>query len=50
MRASAERFELIDELEVAKTSTWGHIAISDRELFVRELQGISAFRWNAGSR
>ena len=25
--------------------TWGHLAISGDELFVRELEAISAYRW-----
>jgi len=45
IRASPERFDLIDELEVAKQTTWGHLAVSGDGVFVRELEAISAFRW-----
>lgn len=43
--ANPERFELLDEREVAQGSTWGHLAVSGDELFVRELQAIVSLRW-----
>ena len=48
VRATPERFELLDEREVARTSTWGHLAVQGDGVFVRELEAISAFRWNLG--
>jgi outer membrane protein assembly factor BamB len=50
VRANAERFELIDEREVAQSSTWGHIAVSGDHLFVREMEAVSTFRWSPASR
>ncbi len=50
VRARSDQFELIDEREVAQTSTWGHLAVSGNELFVRELEAISALRWSAAGR
>lgn len=49
VHANPEAFELIDEREIAQTSTWGHIAVSGEGLFVRELEAISAFRWNGSA-
>ncbi len=43
--ANPERFELLDELEVAQASTWGHLAVSGDELFVRELEAVVSLRW-----
>ena len=45
MRANPESFDLIDEVEVAEQSTWGHLAVSGDGLFVRELEAISVYRW-----
>lgn len=45
VRANPAEFEMLDSREVSEQESWGHIAISGDQLFVRELQGISAFRW-----
>tara|TARA_B110000116_G_scaffold261468_1_gene265723 strand:- start:905 stop:1294 length:390 start_codon:yes stop_codon:yes gene_type:complete len=45
VRATPDRFELLDEREVAQTSVWGHVAVSGDGVFVRELEAISAFQW-----
>jgi outer membrane protein assembly factor BamB len=44
IRANPERFELLDEKEVARSSTWGHLAVAGEQLFVRELEALSVFR------
>ncbi len=43
-RPSPEKFEMLDSKEVAKSATWGHLAVAGDELFVRDLTGISMFR------
>ena len=43
--ANPERFELLDEREVAQASTWGRLAVSGDELFVRELEAVFSLRW-----
>ncbi|MDH3227378.1 MAG: PQQ-binding-like beta-propeller repeat protein [Thermoleophilia bacterium] len=48
LRADASAFTPLDEREVAGASTWGHLAVSGDELFVRELEAVSAWRWPAG--
>ncbi|MFQ3594222.1 MAG: PQQ-binding-like beta-propeller repeat protein [Gemmataceae bacterium] len=45
LKANPERFELLDEKKVSDQECWGHLAISGNELFIRELQGISAWKW-----
>lgn len=45
LRANPERIEVLATREVARQSTWGHLAVSGNELFVRELNAVSAFRW-----
>lgn len=45
VRANPERFELLDSKRVANQPTWGHLAVSGDELFVRELGAVAAYRW-----
>ena len=48
LAANPERFELRDERVVAAQETWGHLAVSGDDLFVRELEAIAAWRWVDG--
>jgi len=41
-----KQFELIGTHEVAESETWAHLAVSGHDLFVRDLDGITAFRWD----
>jgi len=45
LRANPERIEVLGSREIAAQSTWGHLAISGDEIFVRELEAIAAYRW-----
>lgn len=47
IRANPNEFELLGESEVSDEDTWAHVAVCGDEIFVRELNGLSAFRWNA---
>jgi len=47
VRANPEAFELLDRKEVSKDSTWAHVALSKNEIFVRELNGLTVFNWDA---
>jgi len=49
IRATPEKFDLLAQREIAQTSTWGHIAVAGDEIFIRELEGIAAYRWTAGA-
>ncbi len=45
LRANPERLEVLDSAEVGRGPTWGHLAVSGSEIFVRELEAIAAYRW-----
>jgi len=45
IRANPDAFEMLDSRKVSEQETWGHLAVGGDQIFVRELQGISAFRW-----
>ncbi len=49
IRANPERFELIDEIEVAAQPTWGHIGVTNDEVYIRELEGMTVMRWGTAS-
>ena len=45
LKANPETFELLDRRKVSDEETWAHLAVSGDELFVRELNALSAFQW-----
>ncbi len=45
MAANPKKFRLLDRREVAEAESWAHLAVCGDELFVRDLQGLTAFRW-----
>jgi outer membrane protein assembly factor BamB len=47
IKANPKEFELLGESKVSNEDTWAHLAICGDEIFVRELRGMSVFRWNA---
>lgn len=46
-RATPEKFDLMSEHRVSDEETWAHLAASGNELFVRELNAISAFQFDS---
>lgn len=45
IRASSTDFELLDQRKIANSETWAHLAVCGEELFIRDLTGLTAFRW-----
>jgi outer membrane protein assembly factor BamB len=45
LKANPVAFELIDRFPVSESDTWAHLAVSGNQWFVRELDGLIAFRW-----
>jgi outer membrane protein assembly factor BamB len=45
IRATPEQFELLGEARVAAEESWAHLAIEGRDLYVRDVKGLSAFTW-----
>ena len=43
--AAPTGFKLIDRLEVNKRPTWAHVAVCGSEVYIRDLKGITAYRW-----
>ncbi|MBX9627783.1 MAG: PQQ-like beta-propeller repeat protein [Gemmataceae bacterium] len=45
VKANPKEFELLDERKLGTGETWAHLAVAGDELFVRDLNGITAYRW-----
>ena len=48
-RANRDKFELLDQREITDAETWAHLAVAGDQLFVRELNALTAFRWSRDS-
>ena len=47
IKADPEKFQLIDTKKVSTQPTWSHIAVSDEQVAVRELNAISLYDWKS---
>ena len=45
IRATPEKFDLVDSRKISDQETWGHLGVAGDEVFVRELKAVSAYRW-----
>lgn len=43
--ANPEAYTVIDEMPIAESETWAHLAVVDQQLVVRELEALSIFEW-----
>ncbi len=46
IRANAKEFELLDTRKLAENDTWAHLAVCGDEVFVRDLNGLTAWKWS----
>ena len=47
VKANPAEFEILAERKVADAEAWAHIAVCGEEIFVRDLNGLTKFRWSA---
>ncbi len=45
IKATPEKFEVLDERKISEQETWAHLAVVGNELFVRELKGMMVWEW-----
>jgi outer membrane protein assembly factor BamB len=45
IRATPEKFDLIDRKKISESETWAHLAVRGDEIFIRELNAMTVFRW-----
>ncbi|MEM7583349.1 MAG: PQQ-binding-like beta-propeller repeat protein [Acidobacteriota bacterium] len=46
IRADPTALQILDQKEIASAETWGHLAVSGDQIFIRELEAIAAYRWS----
>ncbi len=44
-KAGGEKFDIIDKRKISESETWAHLVVTGGEIFVRELKGLSVWRW-----
>ena len=44
--ANPEAFTLLDRRKITDQDTWAHVAVAGDQIFVRELNAITAYRWS----
>lgn len=47
LRANPEEYDPLDQRKVADAEAWAHLAVCGAEVFVRDLNGLTAWRWEA---
>jgi outer membrane protein assembly factor BamB len=45
-RANTDKFDLVDRRKISESDTWAHVAPAGDQLFIRELDGLSAWKWH----
>lgn len=45
IRATPEKYEKLGEMIVASRDTWAHLAVCGSEVFIRDLYGVTAWKW-----
>lgn len=44
-RANKQKFDLLDQRQLADQETWAHLAVTDDGILVRELKALTAYQW-----
>ena len=50
INANPEKFELLGQRHVSDSPTWAHLAVCGDEVFVRDLKGLTVYRWAAATK
>ena len=46
LKAKSKEYEPLDKRKVADAETWAHLAVCGDKLFIRDLHGLTAWRWS----
>jgi outer membrane protein assembly factor BamB len=46
IEANPDSFKLISELEVSTRPTWAHVTVVGKEILIRDLKGMTSYRWD----
>lgn len=47
LRADPKALQILDRRSISDEETWAHVAVAGDEIFVRDLHGLTAYRWGA---
>jgi outer membrane protein assembly factor BamB len=47
LRANKEKLDLLDQRKLTNAETWAHLAVAGDQLFVRELNALTAWQWRS---
>jgi len=50
IQANPEKFDLLNQRHVSDSPTWAHLAVCGAEVFVRDLKGLTAYRWSSATK
>lgn len=45
IHATPEKFDLLDSRKITQHDAWAHLAIAGDQVFIRDLQGLTVYRW-----
>ena len=45
LRANPKKMEVLDSRVISEDETWAHLAVVDREIFIRELHALAVYHW-----
>ncbi len=45
INANPEKFELLGQRHISDSPTWAHLAVCGDQIFVRDLEGLTAYHW-----
>ena len=45
IEADPAEFKLVDKVEISQRPTWAHLTVCGEELYIRDLKGLSVYRW-----
>jgi outer membrane protein assembly factor BamB len=46
VKANPAEYELLDKKKVAESESWAHVAVCGDEIYVRDLTGLTVFKWS----
>ncbi|MEI2723886.1 MAG: PQQ-binding-like beta-propeller repeat protein [Verrucomicrobiota bacterium] len=46
LKANPDKLDITDRMKISDAETWGHLAVSGDQLFIRELKALVAYRWS----
>ena len=49
LSANPQKFEITSQRHISDAETWGHLAVRENQIFVRELNALAAYEWRTAA-